>query len=255
MSDFTPHTGIDWRGDGWGSVRYGAGNQVVLFYNRSVHNPAKSTAEGRPVFDDKVFFKSFVPGEQRFNIVDRPATTAEQQRYPREWAAYKENAEQTPEGTPIDMLYPEKPSIAATLKANGVHTIEQCAVLGATSIDNIGMGCQAWVNEASEFLKIAQKGVSATQYRKEKDQLKGEIKVLMQQLDILKAEVERLRTTSQHVDPSEVQRVLAGMMAHPTMPVQPRGQTFDAQTAQINATHATADITRQKKTRRKPAAR
>ena len=75
-------------------------------------------------------------------------------------------------------------------------------MLGATSIDNIGMGCQAWVNEANEFLKIAQKGVSATQFRKEKEQLTGQIKVLTQQLDILKAEVERLRTTSQHVDPS-----------------------------------------------------
>ena len=36
-----------------------------------------------------------------------------------------QNKAQVPEGTPIDLLYPENPAIGATLRGSGVQTIEQ----------------------------------------------------------------------------------------------------------------------------------
>src|SRR5574337_1408474 len=106
MDEFASHTGIRWNGN-VGTVEYGGGDSkmVVLFYNKARHNPAKSQEAGRPVYDEAVFVKIHPPGE-RLNIVDRPATVQDQRRFPVQWAQFKENREQIPEGTPIDLLYP-----------------------------------------------------------------------------------------------------------------------------------------------------
>ena len=251
-------TDIAWKGEGFGNVRFGQqGSRVVQFYNRPMHNPIKSANEGRHVYDDRIYFKSYEPGEQRFEIVDRPATDSDKRNYPMQWNAFVTNQKQTPEGTPIDHLYPEKPSIAATLQAYGVQTIEQCAALGATAIDNIGMGCQMWVNDATKYIEVAKKGVSVTQFRREKEQLEGKIRVLEQQVQTLMSEVQSARANATNqIDPGMLQQALAGLMARPGMPTaSPQmSKTFDAQTAQINATHATAEVTRQKRTRTKKAA-
>jgi len=235
------------------------GARVVQFYNKSVHNPAKSQEAGRHVYDDVIFFKSFMPGEQRFEIVDRPATRQDKQNYALQWAAFSQNQSQTPEGTPISMLYPEKPAVASTLQAYGVHTIEQCAALNANSIDSIGMGCQTWVNDAAKYLAMANQGVTATKFRKELEERDGQIRVLQQQIEQLKVQVAAAQSTPQAngVDPALVQAVIAQMSGQmrPRMPLNPLGEVFDAQTAQINATSTTAEVTRQRRGRpRKNAA-
>src|SRR4051812_23395394 len=112
MDDFAPARDISWQGD-IGVVNYGNQNMVVMFYNKPLLNPAKSSAAGRPFFEDKVFIRIHPPGE-RLNIVDREATEVEKRRYPMQWRQFVDQREQIPEGTPIDMLYPEKPSIGAT---------------------------------------------------------------------------------------------------------------------------------------------
>ena len=241
-------TDVAWRGEGYGMAKLQQGARVVIFYNKSVHNPAKSQAEGRVINEDKVYFKSYVPGEQRFEVVDRPANQRDQQMYPREWVGFTANQSQTPEGTPIHMLYPEKPSISETLKAHGVHTVEQAAALSATSIDNIGMGCQGWVNDATKYIEIANKGISVSKFRKELDERDGRIRVMENTINQLQAQITHLQQNSQPVDQAIVQQVLAQMAGgRPVTPANPRSKVFDAQTAQINATSPTAEVVRQKK--------
>src|SRR6202035_5847395 len=165
MDDFQTHSGIKWQGD-VGIVQYGGGDasQVVMFYMRPVRDPAKSTEAGRPWFEDKIFVRIHPPGE-RLNILDREATDVDKRRFPLQWAQFKDNAPQVSTGTPIDMLFAANPSIAAALKASGVHTVEQCAQLSAHAIETIGMGAQQWVNEATRYLEVANKGVKASQLK------------------------------------------------------------------------------------------
>src|SRR5216684_5640849 len=144
MDDFLQPTDIAWQGD-VGVVQYGKDNNVVIFYNRAVHNPQLSKDHGRPYSEDKVFVRIHPPGE-RNNIIDRPARGEDARRWPIQWAQFKQNNEQTAPGTQIELLYPMSPAAAQTLRANGVQTVEQCAELSGTAIDQMGMGAQTWAN-------------------------------------------------------------------------------------------------------------
>jgi hypothetical protein len=217
MSEFASHTNINWSG-AIGVVEYGGGAraQLAIFYNKSVHNPQRSQQEGRPVFEDKIYVRVAPPGE-RLNVVDRPATRGDQQRWPTQWASFQQNKEQTPEGTPIELLYPEKPAVAATLRANGVMTIEQCAELSGNAIDSVGMGAQQWTNAAQKYVSMANKGVALTQHRKDLEQRDAEIRVLHQQVDSLQGELSSLlaQKAADGRQLSAIQEMLAANMGHP----------------------------------------
>jgi hypothetical protein len=249
VDDFASHSGIAWNGH-VGTVQYGGGDRsmVVLFYNRPVNNPAKSRDEGRPIYEDKVYVRIHPPGE-RLNIVERAANESDKRRFPMQWAQFQQNQEQIPEGTPIDMLYPDQPSVGATLKAYGVHTIEQCAELSGPAIDSIGMGAQRYVNDAQKYLSISNKGVKANQFRAELEERDRKISSLEHTIDMLKSEVGRLtQAQSGEISLTQLQAAIAGMQGRPGMPIAgttvPLAPQFDAQTALINATHRTSELKR-----------
>ena len=253
MSDFQSPSGISWNGP-VGTVQYGGDkNLVVMFYTKPMHQPGKSLEQGRPVYEDTVMVKIHPPGE-RLNIVDRPARNDDKTRYALQWQQFSQNRQQMPDGTPIDLLYPDHPSIGATLRANGVYTIEQCADLSGPAIDSIGMGSQRYCNDAKKYIQAAEKGVKASQLRHELDERDGQIRTLTTTVDTLKAEVDRLRELNLGgVDMAKLQTLLAGQQVRPTYPAgapKQMEQPFDAQTAQINATHATSDVARATKRKR-----
>lgn len=252
--DFMSHTGIDWHGD-VGTVQYGGGDKsmVVMFYTKAVQNPQKSSQAGRPIFEDQVFVRIHPPGE-RLNIVDRPAKQDDKRRWPIQWMQFHEHREQIPEGTPIDLLYPDQPSIAAGLRASGVHTVEQCAELSANAIETIGMGAQHHVNAAKKYLDAANKGIGASQLRRELDERDSKIRTLEHQLQLQKHQLDELqKAQSGTVDLQQIQALLAGIQGRPTMPMsgQPLAQQFDPQTAQINSVHTTKEVAQQKRTRQR----
>lgn len=248
MNDFTAKvTGINWnQAAGVGMVEYDGGSrgQMAIFYNRGVHDPSASSQAGRQIFRDRVYIRVSPPGE-RLNVVDRPATEDDKRRWPMQWHQFVQNHEQVPEGTPIEQLYPEKPSIAQTLKASGVHTIEQCSELSGHAIDNVGMGAQQWVNTAKSYIEKANRGVTITQHRREMENKDQQIKLLERQVQELSAKLSVIEQKNmQAVNMTQVQELIAGMMARPQFP--PGGmfhQTqmspkFDVQTQQINAVNS-----------------
>lgn len=251
MSDgFANHTGINWNG-AVGTVEYGGGDkgQVALFYVKPVHSPAKSQEAGSPIYEDRTYIKIHPVGE-RLNIVDRPIKDGDKHRFPMQWAQFQQHQEQRPDGTPIDLLYPDKPSVGAMLKAHSVYTIEQCAELSGPAIDNIGMGAQRYTNEAKAYLEKAHKGVHVVQFRKELEDRDRQIRVLTQQMEAMKEELRRMNAEATGgANLQQIQQLLAGVMQRPQYPAAGTlpGPGFDAATAQINATHATADISRQRR--------
>lgn len=232
---FTPPTNIKMQGEWGGVVEYGGGDRtmVVMFYNRPKHNPAKSTELGHPYYEDVVYVRIHPPGE-RLNITDRPATDADKRRFPAQWHQFSQNKEQKPDGAPIDLLYPEHPSVAAMLRACNVVTIEQCAELSAHAIEQIGMGAQQYSNDAKKWLEHANKGASLSQVRHELEARDREIKVLRKTVDDLKGLIEEMRSAAVgQPNLAQMQSMLAGLMQRPQhMP----SRSFDSQTAMINAT-------------------
>lgn len=250
MNDFVAHSGIEWQGD-VGVVKYGPGDagMVVMFYLHPVLNPARSAELGSSQYDDVVFVRIHPPGE-RLNIIDRKANDTDKRRFPMQWQQFLQNKPQANNGIPIDLLFPANPSVAAALKASGVHTVEQCSELSAHAIETIGMGAQNWVNDAKRYLEVANKGVKASQLKAAMEERDRENAHLKHKIELLETELTQLReVTAQSVTMKDVQQLIAqngGGGNRPTFAPGKLNQTFDAQTAQINGTHSTRDLAKAK---------
>jgi len=249
---FSNPTGIDWNGN-VGKVQYGGGdkNMLAIFYTKALHNAQKSTETGRPFYDDVVFVRIHPPGE-RLNIVDRPATATDKQRFPTQWMQFSQNKQQVPDGTPIDLLYPSHPSVGALLRSNGVYTVEQCAELSGPAIDSIGMGAQRYSNDAAKYLQAANKGVKASQLRAELDERDSQIRTLTHTVEQLQAQIAHLTELGLSSSALAGQQLIAGQQGRPQYPAgapKQMAKPFDSQLAQINATHTTADVAKSKRKR------
>ncbi len=234
-TEFAPHQrdNIVWGGIG-GHVGYDSGvnekGLVVWFYNRSVHQKAQSVAEGRPIHKDVTYVHIAPPGE-KLNIVDRPATGADARRFPTQWQQFTTNKQQTPDGTPVDLLYPDSPSVGATLRASGVYTVEQLAELSGHAIDNVGMGAQQWVNAAQKYLAAANKGVKLTQYRHDLEERDRQVAFLSKQVEELTQTIAKMRDQEVMRGNMALQSLVASNLPRPTHMPQ---QAFDPEQAMIN---------------------
>ena len=233
--DLAPHSGISWNNSDRtvGVVEYGGGDkgQTAIFFLDKRHNPAKSEQMGHPIYDNVPFVRIGPPGE-RLNIVIRPATDIDKRRFALHWAQFTQNVEQRPSGTPISILYPEHPAVNAMFEGCSVFTVEQLAELSANAIENIGMGCQKYVNEAQQYLKMAEKGVKHTEFRKQLEDRDREIAGLKQSMSELQNTVTKLLKDRGSRAVNQFETAEAGAMERPThMP----HTAFDAQTAQIEA--------------------
>lgn len=222
-TDFRPSTGMDMasiKTQGYGMVQYGPTDDklIVGFYKKSVINQARSRAEGKPIYEGRDFVKIQHPGET-LNIVDRPVREDDMQRWPRQWSSYQQGVRQIPDGVPINLLFPSRPEIETTLRGYNIHTVEQLATLSAEGINTVGMGAQEWVNKAQEYMKQAEKGVNHHKHQQDLAERDAKIAMLTRQV----AEVTALVR--------QQQQPAAPNASHP----------FDAQTAQINATHQSVD--------------
>lgn len=259
MDELVGHSGIQRLGDWGGVAQYGPGDagMVVMFYLKAVINPGRSQEMGSPQYDDEVYVRIHPPGE-RLNIIDRKANDGDKRRFPMQWTQFQQNRPQENNGTPIDLLFPAQPSIPAALKASGVFTIEQCAELSAHAIDQIGMGCQQWVNDAVRYMEVANKGVKHSQLKALMEERDRENASLKRKIEMLEGELERVReNTKNAVTMEDVQNMLANQGGNQGVRAKfapGRQQPFDAQAAQIAANHITKDLAKAPKKTSVPAA-
>lgn len=224
---------IQWQGEGHGLVNFNDDSRlVVMFFTKSILSPAKSRAANAPIYEDIIYVRMHEPGE-RLNVVERPVTENDKYRFPIHWNRFTQKLEQTPDGTPLDLLFPNNPSIADMLKANNITTVQQLAGLSAHAIDTVGMGSQEWVNLAKRYLEKAKEGADFHDFEAKLKARDQEMAVLKQQFDILQANynalVEKFRDPLKHAN-------------------QPNWQEgHDAQTERLNATHASTDVKPKKK--------
>lgn len=220
-------TGIDWNAGGHtGMAKFGDDrNLLVMFYNRSVPNAAQGAIQGRPIHRDEIYIKIQQPGEM-LNIIDRPATENDKMRFRQQWANFIHDRTQVPEGTPIDLLFPNHPSVAENLRGMGVFTVEQCAELSAHAIDTIGRGAQEYKNRAEKYLKMSTSGASFHKLQKENDDLRTTQRVLEQQVEMMKRQLNTL--TLKVTDP------VRASMQPPFIP----GHDVQAERINSNSVHA-----------------
>lgn len=217
---------INWAGQHFGTVDYGQ-QQVVIFYAKSIDDAMASRQAGRRICRNVDFIRMHPPGE-RLNIIDRPATDDDKMRYASQWHRYTLSQSQVPEGTPIDLLFPNHPNVADMLRAVSIFTVEQCANLSAHAIESIGMGAQEYVNKAKKYLESAKQGANFHAIQKELEEQKNANQVLQTQLNMAIAQIKALEVK----------------ISNPMMASQqpPWINGYDAQADRINNTHPTREM-------------
>ena len=105
----------------------------VVFFTEAVQNEGRSLEEGRPIFDDTDMIRIMYPG-QRDTTVGK-AHAGYQERFPKQWAQYKNRREQTVSGTPLGAVTWLTKSQVAELGFLNIHSVEQLAGMP----DNVAM--------------------------------------------------------------------------------------------------------------------
>jgi len=100
----------------------------VKFYMGARPNDEKTLEAGHPIFDEVPFVRIIVPGD-RNTVIDTTVDNTHKTRFPRAWAQFQANAEQTCSGMPIREWPAITRSVAEELAHLNVHTVEQLAEL------------------------------------------------------------------------------------------------------------------------------
>lgn len=113
---------------------------------------------GRPIKKDVAHVKIIQPGESRLSVYDQPATDEDVQRFPRQWAAFQANKDQSVVGTPLSVLFPQSPATCENLMRAGVRTVEMLAEANDNALQELGMGARSFQDKAKTYLAQAEKG-------------------------------------------------------------------------------------------------
>lgn len=134
---------------------------VVRFELQAVEDPAKSAAEGRPVFEDKEFIEIRSPNDP-LSIVHREVEPKDRQTYPQLYKAWKEGTSDALVGTPLKEWPVIAKSQAEMLAFRGLRTVEQFADVSDDGCAQLGHGFLTLRNKAIAWLAKAKDASSAT---------------------------------------------------------------------------------------------
>ena len=222
---------IDWNNANrdYGVVNFTSDRDLmVIFYWKSEEDRRKSVEGGVPVFRDVEYVKIFRPGEM-MNVIDRPIREEDKRKYATQWNQFQLKKSQVPEGTPLDVLFINNPSIGDTLRGYGIYTVQQLSNLTAHAIDSIGMGGQEYVNRAKQYLKAASSGKEVVKMQDDMRKMAAELDRAQKENAALKAQVnailERMAKGDDKTDNTDLGHVPG----------------YDAQAERIKHTHVTND--------------
>lgn len=185
--------GKEYVGDGRERIGYGdaAGPQPhVTFYAKQTQHGAASLSEGRPVFKSVVFMRLIQPGER--DVYDQPARPQDAERFPREYRHYCEGRIGVPDGSPLQVLFPNHEDVVSTLVYHRIFTVEQLANLSDTALQNIGMGGYEWQGKARRWLDAVKGGGGFAQLEEQQRRLQVDNTRLRDQNQAMQSQLQAL---------------------------------------------------------------
>lgn len=210
--------------DAFGQLRLAGGDArlFVQFRRTSRRNGFKSDQEGRPIYEPADFVKIQQPGER--DCFDGPVTEAIKARFPDRYKQFLENVEQVPEGTPVQLLFPNQPHVVETMLDLRIQTVEQLAAISEHGIERLGMDGRKYVVRAQAAMEKSEALREVTKLEHVVADQADEIDVLKQSLAEQRTQIAALREMMQQQAGMQMQRAqqLFGsdnvQMAQPTLP-------------------------------------
>ena len=165
----------------------------VQFFVEAVQNNYKSEQAGRPIFDEVEMIRIMTPGAR--DVFVGKVNISYQQRFPKQYAAFKAGKEQPMEGTPLEEVPFLSVAQVAELKAINVKTLEQLANMSDANAQQV-MGNFGLRQKAQNFLAVAKENAPVTQMQAELEKRDAEILALKQQMEQLLAGQAQAKTAT-----------------------------------------------------------
>jgi len=157
-------------------------NLFISFYTDAIELKGESEKQGRPVFRDVPFIKIVVPGDVN-NIIERKATDADKEKFPKAWTRFEASEAEGHEGTPLEQWPQMSRSMVKECKYFEIHTVEQLANLSDLNVSRMGMGYMDLRNKAKAYLVAAAGTAGETAQAAENQRLKEMIADLQRQMN------------------------------------------------------------------------
>ena len=179
------------------------GGVIAQFYLHPVYMRRKSEEEGRPIYEDFVYIRKIIPGNDK-EIVERKATEEDHREWPRQWTAFQESKEQPISGTPINQASFLTPSWVSTCKHLNIMTVEALANLPDPAINKLGMGGREIINHAQTYLKSAEGSARFLELENENKELKTQVEKLQETLQEIMEPVKKKTAPKKRAKEKEV---------------------------------------------------
>ena len=166
----------------------------VRFYKRAIKNDFKTQEQGRPIFEEKLYIKIAVPGDN-LSEIDRPMYNEDKVRFSQQWFAYQntQDGEESFVGTPLKEWPLITTSQAEELKGIKFRTVEDVANCSDLQLQRIGMiagmsphgfrdKAKQFLNLATETAEVAQKEAEMQALREENAKIKAETDAKLAQM-------------------------------------------------------------------------
>jgi hypothetical protein len=162
------------------------------FYVRPVQNELRTASEGRPIFEDVEYVEINLPGD-RTSVVDRRVKADDRQRWPQQYAAFKDGQEQVGDGTPLTQWTGVTRSQVEELAFFKIRTVEQLAGLNDGALANLPLGLRAMKEHAERWLASAAGGKPAEALAAEVAKRDATITTMQGQMADMRVEIDRLK--------------------------------------------------------------
>jgi hypothetical protein len=162
------------------------GNNHPRFFLESVQDVVASETQGRPIFRDEERVEIIMPGNPNTRPVAR-VTDEHKQRWPKEYEAFRQGMEVSPDGTPLEEWSILKRSQVLELKALGFKTVEHIRDMDDLAIQRIGMGGRRLKEAADIFLDDANRVALESRLSADNERKDAEIAALRRQVEEMAA--------------------------------------------------------------------
>jgi hypothetical protein len=141
---------------------------------------ASTDKEGRNMYRDVEFVTIRIPGDKTVSI-HRPVTPSDKQRFPLQYAAFKNNRGEQIVGTPLNLWPGIRPSQIKELEYFNVRTVEQLASMPDSNVGQL-MGVQALKRAAQQYISAAKDAAPLMEVQKELKERDSTIAALQSQI-------------------------------------------------------------------------
>lgn len=166
-------------------------NVYVKFYVRPVRDDAASDEAGRPIYNDREYVEIRTPGQQN-NVIQRPVTDMDRQRFRQAYRAFKDGAEEQTIGTPLTEQAWITRSQVEELAHLRVRTVEHLATLDDAVCSRYA-GMYKLKQKAAQVIAESEKNAPFAKMQTEYEELKNAHAAMMRTVEEQSAIIKQLQ--------------------------------------------------------------